>query len=1208
VGDRVGVANTDEGHFLVKLGIKLQDKYTSPSAELDSGSTLFAIIHPRFVAQHNIPLIPLTRPLTVRRVDDTNIVGLHITHRTPSYPVTIASHSWEPRIWFLVMDIGARDILLGLPWLRKHNPEIDWTARTIRPRTEAHTWRAAPAPNTTNNTTDAPPPRTPARVPPPLPPNVPEFYAEFADVFDAAAAELLPPSRGKHDFPIELQPGKTFPRAEKNYNMTADEDVALHEVLDKGLRNGTIVRSSAESANPVFFVKQNGKKRLCFDLRRKNDMIIGDHYSLPNLADMVTEMSGCDILTSVDVKSAYHQILIRSGDAYKTAFRTKYGTFETLVLYEGWKSAPSHFQRFADEITATLKHHHVYLDDNAIGTKGLPLSEHIEAVKALLLVFRKWQIYLNPAKCVFHAEEIKFGGFIVGKQGVRLTDGSQHEVNLLPRPTSLRSVQAVLGLLQHFQRWIPHFTEVVRPMQELTKQGVPFVWGPEHERSFLHAQALVASAPVLHPVNTDKPFVTYTDAAQYGIGAGLFQEDEHGFLRLIEFWARKLVAAERNYTINDKELLAIVETLKHWRHWLSGSKHPVEIRTDHRNLLYFIDKKRLTPRHARWALEMGEFDFVLRDIPGTQNVVADALSRNPAFTPTAAETTDDREHVLLPAAHFLPRPPYAHTKPPEVAALHTVPTDKSGGGLPQQSTTQAPHESLGVPPDTRRESAKLTTAGVTHRSLVIPILIDDDEHYTYIEEFDDATIAALDTVLSTGPVEWVTDPQRKLEILRIFHDHHTAGHPNWERTDTAIRAANYDWEGRRTYVNNYVRSCDSCQRNKSSRTKPYGQLFPLAAPSSPWTHISLDLIVKLPPSIADGHTYDAIFVIVCRHTKMGHFIPCNEAMTAEEAARIVIVNIFRIHGMPLDIVSDRGPHFASKFWQTFWRLLGVHPSLTTAFHPQGDGQTERVNQTAENILRHVVNYEQDNWATELPFAEFAYNNTVHATTKVTPFYANYLRHPLATPFSPLTVSSPSADAERTAEHLLDVHARMTENIIDAQAKWVKHAAKHRQDSPFKVGDLVWVQTRNMASLRPAKKLDFRKIGPYPIIAQINPVTYRVQLPPDVHVHPVFHASLLTPHIPNTISDRHPAPPPPVRYQDAEYEEHEVAGILNVRKRGRRWEWLVDWQGYGPGDRTWEPKEHLGNANVLLLQYHRQHPTKPQPAAIRAHLSAETARK
>jgi hypothetical protein len=207
----------------------------------------------------------------------------------------------------------------------------------------------------------------------------------------------------------------------------------------------------------------------------------------------------------------------------------------------------------------------------------------------------------------------------------------------------------------------------------------------------------------------------------------------------------------------------------------------------------------------------------------------------------------------------------------------------------------------------------------------------------------------------------------------------------------------YIWPGMRRYIEDYVASYVVCQHNKVSRQKPLGLLQPLPIPEQPWKSVSMDFIIKLP--VSEG--FDSIMVVMDRLTKQAHFVPCREDMDAEEMASLYLANIFKLHGLPDNIVSDCGPQFQSHFWKAIWSLLGTTPKLSSSYHPKTDGQTERVNQTLEQFLHNYISGQNHEWVSLLPFAEFAYNNADHVALGCSPFFANYQFNPRADYCTPL---------------------------------------------------------------------------------------------------------------------------------------------------------------------------------------------------------------
>jgi len=435
----------------------------------------------------------------------------------------------------------------------------------------------------------------------------------------------------------------------------------------------------------------------------------------------------------------------------------------------------------------------------------------------------------------------------------------------------------------------------------------------------------------------------------------------------------------------------------------------------------------------------------------------------------------------------------------------------------------------------------------------------------------------------------------RLRVLRYRHDHPLAGHFGQNRTLELIRRE-YTWPGLRTFVKDYVRSCTSCARAKTPRHRPYGLLKQLPVPERPWNSISMDFIEQLPSSTG----FTAILVVVDRLSKQAIFIPTHDTITSPELAKLFLLHVFSKHGVPAHVTSDRGTEFVSHFFRSLGKALDMRLHFTSGYHPEGDGQTERSNQTLEQYLRIYCNYQQDNWADLLPLAEFAYNNAPSATTGVSPFFANKGYHPNISVYPERDMTS--ARARDYTVDLESLHQYLREEMANAQLRYQGPADAKRIPAPdFKVGDQVYVKAKYFRSTRPSKKLSEKNLGPYTIIAQVGSLSFTLRLPDSMRaVHPVFHVSQLEPAIPNTIPDRIQPPPPPVEV-DGE-PEFEISEILDSkvdrRRRSCKLLYLVRWSGYEGTDEetSWLLATELGNATELLENYHVRYPDKPGPLA------------
>jgi len=328
---------------------------------------------------------------------------------------------------------------------------------------------------------------------------------------------------------------------------------------------------------------------------------------------------------------------------------------------------------------------------------------------------------------------------------------------------------------------------------------------------------------------------------------------------------------------------------------------------------------------------------------------------------------------------------------------------------------------------------------------------------------------------------------------------------------------------RRT-IAQYVRNYDTCARIKPARHAPYGLLKPLQVPFRKWSSISLDLVTGLP--ISNG--FDALLVDVDRLSKMAYYSAPTTEVNSKEIARLFLDNIFRLHGLPDSIISDRSTQFVSSFTRALTDLLGIQQKVSTAFHPQTDGQTERVNAIVEQYLRGYCNYQQDNWSELVSIAEFWYNNTLSATLGITPFQAMYDDNPRyqinPNPVAKLPASSMIKEyADRHSE--LDSYLRS--EMTWSQEIYSEQANKSRIPSlKLEVGDEVWLLRHNIKTTHSSTKLDFKRLGKFRILQKVSSHSYKLDLPASMKAHPVFHVSLLEPAATDPLPGQvQPAPPP-----------------------------------------------------------------------------------
>ncbi|EDN06339.1 hypothetical protein HCAG_02942 [Histoplasma mississippiense (nom. inval.)] len=765
-------------------------------------------------------------------------------------------------------------------------------------------------------------------------PNIPDDYKDYLDVFreDIPDAEHAP-----HDHAIDLKPGKE-PPYRPIYNLSPQELSVLREYIEKALEKNWIRPSKSPAGAPVLFApKKDGTLRLCVDYRGLNEITVKNRYPLPLISEILD------------------RIRIRAGDEWKTAFRTRYGHFEYLVLPFGLTNAPATFQSYINKALSDILDVYcvAYLDDIVIYSNTL--DEHVAHVKNVL-------------------EQIGFLGFVITTQGITVEKRRVDTILDWPEPRTINELQTFLGFANFYRRFIYKFSIITAPLTELlkgyeTKKGknnAPVQLNENCKHAILQLKECFTEAPLLVHFDPQRKLRIETDGSGVAIAAVISQLMDDGHWHPIAFWSRKLTEAERRYQTYDLEMLPIVEAFRQWRHYLHGSRHPIVVLSDHANLRRFMTTKQLNGRQIRWMQMLSAFDFEIEHHPGENNP-ADAPSRHSDYIKHAAPLTglptlQEKLHenevagvTGLDLGTLVPRILAVKVFESEIAYREEV-AESIVELLLQVQNRDAGTSEL-------RRRLEVGDASVGDRS-------------TWAVDKDGL-------LRKDGKVYVPQDKAVRHEIMKMNHDDPQGGHFGRDKTIEAIKRK-YSWHGMSDEIAEYVRTCDVCQRVKIPRHKPYGLLQPHPVPDKKWHTISMDFIEGLPDNKKGSQTYNAIVVFVDSFTKWAIIVPTSSKLDAEGLADIIVWKLAKNFGLPANIISDRDSLINSKFWSTLCYLLHVRRKLSTAFHPQTDGQTERLNQVIEHYLRTYCSYQQDNWIEWIPLAQWAYNNAFHASIKMTP--------------------------------------------------------------------------------------------------------------------------------------------------------------------------------------------------------------------------------
>ena len=941
----------------------------------------------------------------------------------------------------------------------------------------------------------------------------------------------LPPEREvSHSIP--LIPGAR-PVFKPMFRYSPRELEAMKKEITKLLQQGLIEPSNSPWGAPLMLVpkKTPGQFRCVVDWRLLNSQTVRNAYPLPRVDDLFDKLHGITCMSSCDLLSGYFQIRISEEDRPKTAFRTPFGSYQFKVLGQGLTNAPAVFQQTINSVFRDKglgDYVLIYLDDLLIISKTP--EEHLQHIESVLQTLKDANLFACLEKCHFNQAEVEFLGHIVSAKGIAVDPKKVQVVKDWPRPTNTKELRSFLGLANYFRKFIQGYSKLVAPLTKLTQDGTnwkdPDIWSSACQDAFDAVKRCLTEAPVLAAPDFTKPFEVVCDASVSALGAVLLQEG-----RPVAFESKKLTSAEYNYSTTEQELLAVVHALTKWRCYLEGTHFTVV--TDHCPNTFFSTKPLLSRRQARWSELLQQYDFTWVYRPGRNNV-ADPLSRMPH---------PDCNHVCFAALSG------ATCNSGYLGAVDTAtPIATISSPLVQLVREGYKEDQWFADRSNLKHLSNMDGLWYKDKCLVIP------------------NIAKL-----------------KDMVLKEAHDSVYAGHFGLHKTLKLV-ARQFWWPHLKQDIASYVAGCDACQRNKSAHIKPAGPLKPLPIPDGKWDVVSVDFVVQLPKTKSG---YDAICVFVDKLTKMVHLCPTTTDIGAEGTAKLFMQNVWRLHGLPHTLISDRGTQFTSKLFSEVCAHLGVQQALSSAFHPQSDGQTERANRVMEEVLRHYVNPTQDDWDEYLPCVEFAINNSVHMGTQQTPFFLNYGVHP-STPLSRMTPALRSAVkaaavpfAAKFTDDMHNAVAKAKQCLEAAQQRAKAYADTKRSPVSVKVGDQVLLSTKNIAiKHNGSAKLMPKWIGPFTIIKQVNEVAFKLELPSVLsRLHPVFHASLLKPY---TEGGRVQPPPLPELSEDGELE-YEVEQILGHRKSGRTMQYLIKWLGYGHEHNEYVPAKNL-NCPELLQEY------------------------
>ena len=1071
-----------------------------------------------------------------------------------------------------------------------------------------------------------------------------QLLQKYRDFFDMTKA-VHPPYRQGTDHAIELRPG-TEPPFMRTYNLSPAELKALDKYINEALASGWIRESKSSAGAPILFVpKKNGELRLCVDYRGLNAITIKNRYPLPLISELLDRLNGSTVFSKIDLKAAYHRIRIREGDEWKTAFRTRYGHYEYLVVPFGLTNAPATFQAFINQALRGLIDDFcvVYLDDILVFSRTE--EEHQAHLELVIERLRQVELYANPKKCEFFKTELEYLGFIIDKDGLRMDPARIQTISEWRNhpPRTYRDVQVFLGFCNFYRRFIYNFSGIARPLHYLLagmkngkKPGLiadANGWQKPQQEAFERLIDAFVSAPVLCHYDPDRKLRMETDASGIACAGILSQLREDGW-HPIAYFSRRFSGAELNYPIYDKELLAIVLSFRQWRHYLEGAPE-IEVWSDHQNLKHFMAQTILNGRQARWLLQLAPYDFTIHYRRGALNP-ADGPSRRPDYLTDRVE--DSAVGKLMPSLTNKLAVKDTVALGAGVRCRESVSLECGGDSPPTedlirvlslQAITRSKARSAAddLVPFTEAKLSNLTVSDNADSGDSEPLsnVLEGEKKSSILELIKNAQeldpqcrrtasqlrgrtqqgsllalryhVAEDDLLLCDDRVYVPHQEALRDQLLQIYHDCPSGGHWGRDKTLERIRR-HFTWDGIAEDVRTYVATCPACQGKAIHRHRPYGQLQPLPIPTdtwnSPFKEISLDWITGLPPSLKNGQYYNSILTVVCRVTKYALFIPTRDDTTAADFAELFFEHVECRFGSPRSIVTDRDSRITSDFWREVCEIKIIKRRLSTAYHPQTDGQSEALNRIVEDYLRAYTSEDQTIWAKLLPLAQFAYNNSRNHTTKASP---NRLLHGFD---CEIRVDVADNVSKRRIPAALDRIKKLHQlrqdlrlRLVEAQERMTIYYNARHVPKQFKVKDFVKLSTKHLKLKYP--KLSPRWIGPFRVLERIGGQAYRIALPNKyARLHPVFSVQMLEHYHRRDNAELTAMPMPDLEESPDEWNVEEVRDKRRIKGVIH---YLVKWEGWPSEYNSYEPASHLAGAPKAILNYERKVKRKKSKRAV-----------
>lgn len=868
----------------------------------------------------------------------------------------------------------------------------------------------------------------------------------YPDAFSWKSTELGETNLGIHHIDTgDNPPIKSYP-----FRASPSEQKILKEEIETLVKAGVLKPTDSSWSFPVLLVAKKPdmpggkpKHRMVFDARKLNKITKKVNFPIPTIQSCLDRLCNSQRYSSLDFRSAYHQIPLAEEDKEKCTIITEFGTYSYQYMPFGLCNATQTCQRIM--FKALYPYHFdfviIYVDDALICSKDK--DDHLGKLEIVLQCLIKAGLKLNVGKCHFGYTKLRFLGFLITTNEITIDPEKLAAINNFPVPKNAKKVSEFIGLCSFFRRLVKNFANLAYPVARLQNEKNPFVWTEKCQETFDRLKEEMKQASVTH-YDPEAELELRCDACSVSIAGMLYQKEKNGKnWKLLYCVSRVLRGAETRYSTTEKEALAVVWSVEKLRVYLA--QRPFTIVTDHHAICYIMEIKNPTSRLIRWAMRLMAYEFTVKYKSGAVHKDVDALSRNVVSDSSenwkVIEPLNMLEHVDM---------------------------------IEEQSKDAF-----------CKKITKLLKTATANSKIKKDYLIKDD-------------ILFRNNNLPIGNRELLVLPRHLIrDILFSHHDDVTIAHLGIRKCYDRVRRRYY-WQKMFEDVYKYISGCINCQMRKNPKILPPGRLNPLFD-AVPMRTISID---HLGPFKISTNKMRHVLVIIDMATRWMELkaVPSTKAIHVAK----MLVEVAMRFGCPQNLQSDRGTSFMSEVTQEMLRIFQTRHVRTTAYRPSCNGLSERRMQVISDMISHYVSSDHRDWHLNLHFFAHAYNVSINVSTGFSPFYLMYLREP-DLPSDQVVGLRNDSIAFRTIEKYMNTRDIVRENMDAVHLKEIiRYDGKH-SDMTYYPGDLVMIH-RPFRRIGETDKLLYKNWGPYVVKRRTSLVNYEVRLPDEDYsfiVHIVY---------------------------------------------------------------------------------------------------------